>query len=211
MLLYENAFSSTYEEIKTWYPVWYRDVFEMDAIWRAFGGKLDEIQAGLIRMVNNNFIDFMDIYAVTRLENFLGIVHTFPRTLVERRTILRGFILGTGRIGRQTIIEILSLFTSGEIDVVFSRPGMIIVTVTRDSDDTFNSFDIDMVLGHRIPAHLGLHFTENYVSEITTRDNSVGSTSETVREFIMRVSPIPKTTDYDAAVISENVREEITQ
>jgi len=29
MRLYDNAYPSTYEEIKTWYPAWYRDVLEM--------------------------------------------------------------------------------------------------------------------------------------------------------------------------------------
>ena len=34
MRLYDNAYPSTYEEIKTWYPAWYRDVLEMDALWQ---------------------------------------------------------------------------------------------------------------------------------------------------------------------------------
>ena len=44
--LYPNGFPSAYEELKTFYPVFYRDVFEMDAIWRAAGGGLDEIEDG---------------------------------------------------------------------------------------------------------------------------------------------------------------------
>ena len=156
MQLYENAFPSTYEEIKTWYPVWYRDVFEMDALWQVFGGQMDKIQADIIQMVNNNFIDFADADTITRLENFLSIVHPFPRSLAERRAVLRGFVLGLGHIGRQTIIELISLFTSGEIDVAFSRPGRITVTVTHDFGDMFRASDIFMILGHRIPAHLAL-------------------------------------------------------
>lgn len=45
--LYPNGFPSAYEELKTFYPVFYRDVFEMDAIWRAAGGGLDEIEDGV--------------------------------------------------------------------------------------------------------------------------------------------------------------------
>ena len=156
MLIYENSFPSTYEEIKTWYPVWYREVFEMDAIWQVFGGQMDRIQADLIRMVENNFIEFADAPTVTRLESFFGIIHPFPRTLVERRAVLIGFVRGRGHIGRPRIIEIISLFTSGEIDVAFSRPGKIDVTVTRDFGDMFNLADIHLILGHRIPAHLTL-------------------------------------------------------
>ena len=156
MRIYENAWPTTYEEIKTWYPVWYREVFEMDAIWRVIGLQMDNIQATLIWMVDNNFIDFADAFTITRLENFLGIVHPFPRTLVERRAILRGFTLGRGHIGRRQIKEMISLFTTGEIDVGFIRPGRINVTVTRDFGDMFNLADIYMVIGHRIPAHLSL-------------------------------------------------------
>lgn len=156
MLIYENSFPSTYEEIKTWYPVWYREVLEMDALWRVFGGQMDKIQADLVRMVENNFIEFADAPTITRLEAFFGIVHPFPRTLVERRAVLIGFVRGRGHIGRPQIIEIISLFTSGEIDVAFSRPGKIDVTVTRDFGDMFNLADIHLILGHRVPAHLTL-------------------------------------------------------
>lgn len=156
MRIFENAWPTTYEEIKTWYPVWYRDVLDMDAIWRVMGGQMDRIQADLIQMVENNFIEFADAPTITRLEAFFGIVHPFPRTLVERRAVLIGFVRSLGRIGRPQIIEIISLFTSGEIDVRFSRPGAIDVTVTRDFGDMFNLADIHMILGHRIPAHLTL-------------------------------------------------------
>lgn len=156
MLIYENAFPTTYEEIKTWYPVWYRDVFEMEALWRVLGGQMDSIQADIIQMVENNFIEFADAPTVTKLEEFYGIVHPFPRTLVERRAVLIGFVRGRGHIGRPKIIELISLFTTGEIDVAFSRPGKVDVTVTRDFGDMFNLADVHMILGHRIPAHLTL-------------------------------------------------------
>ena len=156
MLIYENAWPSTYEEFKTWYPVWYRDIFEMDAIWQVLGGQMDKIQALLIWMVDSNFIDHADAPMLTRLENFLGIVHPYPRTLVERRAVLRGFTIGRGHMGRRQIIELISIFTSGEIDVSFTRPGRINVAVTRDFGDMFNLHDINLIIGHRVPTHLSL-------------------------------------------------------
>lgn len=156
MLIYENTFPSTYDEIKTWYPIWYREVFEMDALWRVFGGQMDKIQAELVQMIDNNFIKFADAPTLTKLETFFGITHPFPRTLVERRTVLLGSIHSLGRMGRSLIIEIISLFTNGEIDVRFSVPGKIKIDVTRDFGDMFNPADIHLILGHRIPAHLGL-------------------------------------------------------
>ena len=156
MLIYENAWPSTYEEFKTWYPVWYRDILEMDAIWQVLGGQMDKVQALLVWMVDSNFIDHADASMIARLENFLGIVHPYPRTLVERRAVLRGFTIGRGHMGRPRIIELISIFTAGEIDVSFTRPGRINVAVTRDFGDMFNLHDINMIIGHRIPSHLSL-------------------------------------------------------
>ena len=156
MRIYENAWPSTYEEFKTWHPVWYRDVFEMDAIWQVLGGQMDKMQALLIWMVDSNFIDHADASMIARLENFLGIVHPYPRTLVERRAVLRGFTIGRGHMGRRQIIELISIFTSGEIDVSFTRPGRINVAVARDFGDMFNLHDINMIIGHRAPSHLSL-------------------------------------------------------
>ena len=156
MLIYENTFPSTYEEIKTWYPVWYREIFEMDALWQVFGGQMDKIQSELIRMIDNNFIKFADAPTLAKLEAFFGITHPFPRTLVERRTVLLGSIHSLGRMGRPQIIEIISLFTNGDIDVRFFVPGKIKIAVTRDFGDMFNPADIHLILGHRVPAHLGL-------------------------------------------------------
>ena len=79
--LYPNGFPSAYEELKTFYPVFYRDVFEMDAIWRAAGGGLDEIEDGVDAVVNNNFVSLMDTDALAQMETFLGIPLNQKRTL----------------------------------------------------------------------------------------------------------------------------------
>lgn len=159
MQLYDNAYPSVYEEIKTWYPVWYRDVLEMDALWRVWGGQLDAIQAGIIQAVNNNFIDYADARTIGKLEAFLGITYDGPRTLVERRAVVKAFVLGNGHIGEREIKELIGVFTSGEIAVAFIN-GTIAVTVTRDLGDRFQLVDCMPILKKRIPAHLGLGLTD---------------------------------------------------
>lgn len=72
--LYPNGFPSAYEELKTFYPVFYRDVFEMDAIWRAAGGGLDEIEDGVDAVVNNNFVSLMDTDTPLILQGVIGSV-----------------------------------------------------------------------------------------------------------------------------------------
>jgi hypothetical protein len=157
--LFDNAWPSNYEEIKTWYPVWYREVLEMDALWRIWGKHLDDIQEAIILSVDNNFIDHADAQTIGRLETFFGIVYDSPRTLYERRNVIKGFIIGRGKIGRQEIINLISIFTSGTIDVSFAG-GVIYIYVTRDFGDAFNLYDIHLVLDNRIPAHLALDLTD---------------------------------------------------
>lgn len=170
MRLYENAYPSTYEEIKTWYPVWYRDVLEMDALWRVWGGQLDAIQAGIIQAIDNNFIDYADAKTLTKLETFLGITYDSPRSLADRRNVLKALLLGMGHIGQQEIKDIISVFTNGEIDVQLIG-GMIRITVTRDFGDNFNLYDCHFILDNKIPAHLALDMVDRLLPVSVFTDN----------------------------------------
>jgi len=132
----------------------------MDAVWRAQGRHLDGIQAAITRSVDNNFIDLADAQALGRLEAFLRIRHSSPRTLAERRNIIKAFIIGRGRVGQREIKELIAVFTDGEISVAFAR-GVVYIVVTRDFGDPFNLYDVNMVLDNRLPAHLALDITDN--------------------------------------------------
>lgn len=170
MKLYENAYPSVYEEIKTWYPVWYRDVFEMDALWRVWGGQLDEIQAGIIRAVDNNFIDYADAETLTKWETLFNVTYDGPRTLAERRNLLKALLLGMGHIGQKEIKEIISVFTNGQIEVQLIG-GMIRITVTRDFGDNFNLYDCNYILDNKIPAHLALDMVDKLLPVSAFTDN----------------------------------------
>ena len=85
MGLYDNAYFSVYEEIKRFYPVWYWDVLEMDAIWRAQGKQLDQVREAVQRLISNNFIATSDDQAVTALEEVFGVVTDTDRTIEDRR------------------------------------------------------------------------------------------------------------------------------
>lgn len=170
MKLYDNAYPSTYEEIKTWYPVWYRDVLEMDALWRVWGGQLDAVQSGIIRAIDNNFIDYADAEALTKWEDFFHITYDSPRTLVDRRNLLKALLLGANHIGQKEIKEIISVFTNGEIDVQLNN-GLIQITVTRDFGNNFNLYDCNYILGSKIPAHLGLDLVDQLLPVSAFTDN----------------------------------------
>lgn len=171
MQLYDNAYPSTYDEIKTWYPVWYRDVLEMDALWRVWGEKLDEIQSSIIQTIDNNFIDFSDSRTLAKLEEFFAITYDGPRSIVERRNVIKGLIIGQGHIGQKDIKKLIEVFTAGDIDIALVG-GAIRITVTRNFDDSFNLYDCHLVLDNRIPAHLVLDMVDKLLPVAVITENN---------------------------------------
>ena len=119
--LYPNGFPSVYEELKTFYPVFYRDVFEMDAIWRAAGGKLDEIEAGVDAAANDTFISMMDAAALSDMEAFLDIAPNKNRTLEVRRKLVASYFVGANHIGAPEIKELVRGYTGDTPEVKFSK------------------------------------------------------------------------------------------
>lgn len=162
MLIYENAPKSIYEEIKTWYPLWYRDVLEMDALWRTWGNRLEEIQTGIIRSIDNNFIDYADAETISRIEKAFGISHEGPRSILERRNVLKAAFSNSGHIGRREIKSLISMLNSGEeMEISVSLiAGAIEISVNREWGSSFNLYDAHVVLDHRIPAHLALSLVD---------------------------------------------------
>lgn len=153
--LYPDGFPSVYDELKTFYPVFYRDVFEMDAIWRVCGGGLDEVEDATDSVANNTFISLMDENAISLMETFLGITSTTKKDLETRRKLVASYFLGADHIGAPEIKEITSAFTSGECEVAF-KDGTVYIHIKADINDTPATDDYYSILRKRIPAHLGV-------------------------------------------------------
>lgn len=157
MKLYDNAYKSSYEEIKTYYPVWYREVKEMDAIWQAEGKQFDDIQAGVIRGINNNFIYWADAETISKWENFLSITYDNTRTLEARRANVAAILVGGGHIGEQEIKAIVRAFTNSDcyvsLETSVERNYVLIIIPRQDANVTFMG-DLRAVLGRKIPGHL---------------------------------------------------------
>ena len=163
--LYPNGFPSAYEELKTFYPVFYRDVFEMDAIWRAAGGGLDEIEDGVDAVVNNNFVSLMDTDTLAQMENFLGIPLNQKRTLEARRKLVALYFIGGNHIGSQEIKDIVFGYTGASSSVEFKN-SRIYVKLFPNDNSTFLSSDVMECLKRKIPAHLSLSLVLAYIPDL---------------------------------------------
>lgn len=155
MGLYDNAWPHVYEEIKRFYPVWYRDVLEMDAVWRAQGIELDGVRATVEALIDNGYIMTADLRTIASLEAFLHINPNPEQTLQERRQVVATYVRGQDHIGAPEIRSIVEAFTSGAVDVGFSK-GVISVKASRKASEYLNLDGCLKILHDRIPAHLFL-------------------------------------------------------
>lgn len=73
MKFYEKHFENNFEELITYYPRFYRDVYEMVEILKAHGSIADGLEADIERTYLNSFIDYADEETITKLERFLMI------------------------------------------------------------------------------------------------------------------------------------------
>ena len=159
MGLYDNAWPATYEEIKRFYPVWYRDVLEMDAIWRAQGCELDGVRATVEGLINNGYILTADLQTITSLEDFLRIVPEAGQSLDKRREVVTAYFLGNEHIGAPEIKTIVQAFNPGGIDIAFERSTVHVTVYYNTSLESFNAPACRAILLKRIPAHLNLLLT----------------------------------------------------
>ena len=76
MRLYEKYYKSNYEELIIYYPRYYREVFEMVEILKAFGRVSDGLEADIEQAYLNNFILTADAETIKVWEGMLDITYT---------------------------------------------------------------------------------------------------------------------------------------
>lgn len=167
---YDRYYENNYEKLITYYPCFYKDVFEMNEILKVHGKISDDLENNIEQVFLNCFIDTMDEETISKLEAFLGIISDKSKTLIEKRRFIKALLLGTAHIGQKEIKEIISIFTDGQIEVQLNE-GAIQITVTRDFGDSFNLYDCNYILGGKIPAHLALDMVDRILPVPVFNDN----------------------------------------
>ena len=205
--LYPNGFPSAYEELKTFYPVFYRDVFEMDAIWRAAGGGLDEIEDGVDAVVNNNFVSLMDTDTLAQMETFLGIPLNQKRTLEARRKLVALYFIGGNHIGSQEIKDIVFGYTGASSSVEFKN-SRIYVKLFPNDNSTFLSSDVMECLKRKIPAHLSLSLVLAYIPDLQPAYVAAAPRAVTARGYVagaMSAARMQTTVELPGAIHPKNI------
>ena len=153
MGLYDNAWPHVYEEIRRFYPVWYRDVLEMDAIWRAQGAELDGVRSTIERIVFNGYINTADAETIAKYEKFLEITPELNATLEERRAQVAAIMFPSPHIGAPEIREIFAFFAKGRICVRLVG-GFVELVVDLKENEVLSAPAFLRALDRKFPAHL---------------------------------------------------------
>lgn len=160
MKFYNRYYESGYEELITYYPRFYRDVYEMREILKAHGRVTDELENNIERTFFNFFILTADLETVEVWERTFGITYDETLTLDQRRHVILGKLGGFGHIGEPEIRAIVRQYTDKGESVDF-RNGTVVVTL---EELLFGRANLMETLRSRIPAHLALllaiHFHE---------------------------------------------------
>ena len=119
MQLFNDYWENTYSEIRTWYPIYYLDVYEMQEVLKAEGALIDDLKKAIQKVFDNCFIDQMDEAHIAMLEDWLGIRFARQRTLSERRAALKAMFAGHGHISASLLKSIVQSYTNSEVEIYF--------------------------------------------------------------------------------------------
>lgn len=170
-MLYNNKFfSSSYEELLSYYPKFYRDVYEMEEILKTEGRLCDKIESSNEQTLGNVFIDTADEKTISAWEDFLGINLMKHRTLDERRRMVKSFIIGSGKVSASSIIEMISAYTGAGVEVRFepideAGNNQLCIDFDRGSNSNVYLSDIEALISKKIPAHIDFNLNMSYGSE----------------------------------------------
>lgn len=117
LTFYDKDFANNYEELITYYPAFYQQVYEMQEILKAQGKLADGIENGIERAYLNNFIDYADAETIGNLETFLKLDHNRTKELEMRRRIIKAHFVGNGKMSATLIKSMLQAYTEAEVDV----------------------------------------------------------------------------------------------
>lgn len=159
MRFFDNAPTRWYEELKSYFPRWYADVAEMDALWHTWGALLDQLQIDIQTVLDNYFITSCDEDTIEFWETFIGVRMGSNLTLEQRRRILMTLFAGFGKCSKSKIQQLFRRLTGTEADVEFSviddqDNQALQVWVDIENSENWNPGDVEFMLERVVPAHL---------------------------------------------------------
>lgn len=148
--LYPPERRSGYEELLSYYPRYYWEVFEMQAILKYFGCLCDELEKQTEQAFLNYFLKEADEETCQHWEDVLNIPYTEGRSLEERRAVILGKLCSRDHIGEPEIRDTIAAYTPNEVWVDFDL-GIIYIII---QGEVFDEMSLIKTLYEKVPAHL---------------------------------------------------------
>ena len=169
--LYNRYYQNNYEELITYYPLFYREIYEMKEILKAQGKLADDLEACIERILSDCFIDTADSGVITSYENILGIKSDLGKPLEERRRLVKAYLVGSGKASATSVCEMIKTYTGAEAECSFSpydEKGNNVLNILAEHGNSqlINIKDINVLLSEKLPAHIQYNLSINSVVPI---------------------------------------------
>lgn len=130
MKLFNKDFKSGYDELIAHYPIYYREVYEMNEILKSYGKLADDLENGIERIFFNCFIDTSDKNVLASYERIIGIVPEDSKSLEERRSLIKSHLAGAGKISASLIKKMIGIYTDAQSECIF-EDGILKIGIDR--------------------------------------------------------------------------------
>lgn len=155
MKFYNKYFRNCYEELRTFYPSFYQNVYEMQQLLKAFGMLSDDLEATVEQTFLNNFILYADSQTLKIWENIFNISYSDNLPIEQRRRVVIGYINGEKHVGEPEIRSLFSTYKSDLQEITLENGVVIINTYGAIFDEN----NLLKTLLKILPAHLKTSIT----------------------------------------------------
>lgn len=160
MLVFNNQQRSGYEEIVSYSPCYYKNIKEMDAVFRLAGWLTDLMARDMENMMAYQFLKYMDNEALTRYEAFLGIAVDASKTIDERKDYVSAVLIGSGKISANKISALVNQFVGCVCeDIVLVEDMLQIKIVVHEDMGLKMQDDIHNLIRQKVPSHIDMDVT----------------------------------------------------
>lgn len=178
MLYDDSYYTSTYDELVTYYPTFYNEVKEMQAVLKAEGDMIDDVKSGIETVLGNCFIDTADEKTIAKLETFLHIHIHGEKSLDDRRRLVKSYFVGSGKLSASLLSDIIGTYTGAESKCRLepfdsNRNNLLYIDSERGKETSFYASDIMELIRAKLPAHIPFELNVLYENEVQVSNEIV--------------------------------------
>lgn len=164
--IFNNQQRSGYEELFSYGPRFYKDIKEMDAIYRLAGATLDIGAKKLEVLMNDQFIEHADEETISRYEKWLHIEGNESKSLEDRRKKVKLVWNGGEKLSGKLIKSLVKSYTGCDEEPSVRMTTYLKVIARVKEDNQVYLSDLYEQLYKMLPAHIRMEFSLAITSQM---------------------------------------------